>query len=386
MARLFRLLLIGAVFGISMAGAAASASPATLVVDDDGVQCPEANHTSIQDAVNAAPVGATIYVCPGLYNETVIVDKTLTLNGAGGAPRSRSGDLAREAVVTSAGLWAFELRADNVILSGFTVRGLANGPGIYTSPAFSGYLIRGNLIEDNVFGLYLHSSGAIESVVAHNVFRENNRPGSASGDGIYSDQGLQNATIERNVFTGHESAAMVFAGTAQSGLRIRHNRLVDDNSIVVFNASDIEISHNASLRPEGTGILIGGGVTGATVSHNRIDDGAYRGIVVLNYLGPSGPNSDVVIAHNVVRGNGTQGIELSDVTGSRVERNQVLANGGDGIRLTETATGNVVEGNHMRSNGGFDAHDLSSGTETAGTANTWTRNHCNTDSPDGLCH
>lgn len=384
MARVFCLLLIGAVLSISMAGATASASPASLVVDDDGVQCSAADYTSIQAAVTAAPAGATISVCPGLYNETVIVDKTLTLRGAGGAPQSRSGDPAREAVVTGTGLWTFELQADSVVLSGFTVRGLANGPGIYTSPAFSGYLISGNLIEDNVFGLYLNSSGTKESVVRDNVFRANNRSGSASGDGIYSDQGLHNVTIERNVFTGHESAAMVFAGTGQSDLRIRHNRLVDDNSIVVFNASDVEISDNASLRPEGTGILIGGGVNGATVAHNRIDEGDFRGIRVADFLG-TGPNTAVVIAHNVVRGNGTQGIELSDVTGSRVERNQVLANGGDGIRLTETATGNVVEGNHMRSNGGFDAHDLSSGADTAGTANTWTRNHCNTDSPDGLC-
>ncbi len=130
--------------------------------------------------------------------------------------------------------------------------------------------------------------------------------------------------------------------------------------------------------------MIGGGVNGATVAHNRVEEGDFRGIRVADFLG-TGPNTAVVIAHNVVRGNGTQGIELSDVTGSRVERNQVLANGGDGIRLTETATGNVVEGNHMQNNGEFDAHDLSSGAGTAGTANTWTRNHCKTDSPDGLC-
>ncbi len=384
MAHVLRLLLIGAVLGSAMASMTAAAGPATLVVDDDGAQCSEAGYTSIQAAVAAAAEGVTISVCPGFYNETVTVDKTLTLRGAGGAPAGRSGDPAREAVVTGSGLWTFALLADNIVLEGFTIRGFAGGPGIYTSPNFSGYLISGNLIEDNVFGLYLNSGGTTESVVRDNVFRANNRPGSASGDGIYSDQGLHNVTIERNVFTGHQSAAMVFAGTGQSDLRIRHNRLVDDNSIVVFNATGVEIAQNASLRPEGTGILIGGGVNGATVAHNRVEEGDFRGIRVVDFLG-TGPNAAVVIAHNVVRGNGTQGIELSDVTGSRVERNHVLANLGDGIRLTATASGNVVEGNHMRANGEFDAHDLSTGTGTAGTANTWIRNHCETDSPDGLC-
>src|SRR5437899_2120213 len=36
-----------------------------IVVDDDRVQCPEAQFTSIQEAVGAAPSGSTIRVCPG---------------------------------------------------------------------------------------------------------------------------------------------------------------------------------------------------------------------------------------------------------------------------------------------------------------------------------
>ena len=43
----------------------------TLVVDDDRVQCPTAGFTKIQDAVNAAPAGATIRVCAGTYPEQV---------------------------------------------------------------------------------------------------------------------------------------------------------------------------------------------------------------------------------------------------------------------------------------------------------------------------
>jgi pectin methylesterase-like acyl-CoA thioesterase len=51
----------------------ALAAPNTLVVDDDKVQCPNADFTSIQAAVTAATPGTTIVVCPGTYTEQVTI-------------------------------------------------------------------------------------------------------------------------------------------------------------------------------------------------------------------------------------------------------------------------------------------------------------------------
>ncbi len=42
-----------------------------------------ANHTTIQAAVNAASAGQKIFVCPGTYNESLIITKALTITGAG---------------------------------------------------------------------------------------------------------------------------------------------------------------------------------------------------------------------------------------------------------------------------------------------------------------
>src|SRR5207245_3789258 len=47
--------------------------PARLLVDDDLLLCPNAQYTSIQMAVNAAQPGDHIDVCPGTYNEQVII-------------------------------------------------------------------------------------------------------------------------------------------------------------------------------------------------------------------------------------------------------------------------------------------------------------------------
>src|SRR5262245_37456605 len=54
---------------------------ATLLVDDDKVQCPTATFTSIQAAVTAAAAGDTINVCPGNYSAVTIGQANLTLNG-----------------------------------------------------------------------------------------------------------------------------------------------------------------------------------------------------------------------------------------------------------------------------------------------------------------
>ncbi len=57
---------------------------ADWIVDDDSVQCPNADYAHLQDAVDAAQAGEVVAVCPGLYEGTITItpDKTgLTLRG-----------------------------------------------------------------------------------------------------------------------------------------------------------------------------------------------------------------------------------------------------------------------------------------------------------------
>ncbi len=52
-------------------GQAAAAESASLVVDDDGKQCAQADFASIQAAVDAATPDSRIRVFPGLYADSV---------------------------------------------------------------------------------------------------------------------------------------------------------------------------------------------------------------------------------------------------------------------------------------------------------------------------
>src|SRR5258708_1620621 len=65
-------------------------SPVTLaatviIVGQNAAQCPGAQFTTIQDAVNAASPGDSIQICPGTYVEQVSISKPLQLNGNNGA-------------------------------------------------------------------------------------------------------------------------------------------------------------------------------------------------------------------------------------------------------------------------------------------------------------
>ena len=56
-----------------MAVPAVGAAKVTLVVGSDREECPKADFTRIQEAVNAAAPGSTIVVCPGTYREMVTI-------------------------------------------------------------------------------------------------------------------------------------------------------------------------------------------------------------------------------------------------------------------------------------------------------------------------
>jgi hypothetical protein len=77
-----KLLTLAIVLLMLLIAVPVSASTATLVVDDDGADCPDAAYTTIQAAVNAANPGDTVAVCTGTY-AGAIVDKTVHIEARG---------------------------------------------------------------------------------------------------------------------------------------------------------------------------------------------------------------------------------------------------------------------------------------------------------------
>lgn len=285
---------------------------------------------SIQDAVDAAAEGETILVESGTYNETVTVNKTLTLNGtrSGEDARDRSGDESFVGNETG----AFVLEADNVTLDGFTVRGVTDclQGGISTSPSASGYRILNNIVEDNDLGIKLRSDGTTETIVRHNLVRNNN---ATVGDGTCDDVAkgiatgfdpgdvLRNATVEENRIVGHTEGAdsysvnLVANQGGHDNVTLRNNNLSGDSSVILADLENGTIEDNTIVMDDGdssTAVFLAGNVTETTFDGNTIN-GTDRGIwFAPDFFGVPDANANVTITNNTIEGNDNAGLEIAD--------------------------------------------------------------------------
>jgi Right handed beta helix region len=341
---------------------------------------------TIQSAVNdddAVP-GATIWVCPGLYEETVKVETPrLTLKGANAGRDATRSRRHRESVVsppegTEPTEATVQLLEDGITWDGFTILGRAleqNGPGMTTDPAHSGYLIRDTIFQDNGIGLRLAANGEKPSIVCRNRFVANNEFDPTGGYGIVSDQTTRQALITYNRFEDHNGGAILFSDSGadtHTDVLIDHNKSVRDLTLAtIFSSTRLRLSHNdARNRLEGpadgsSSIFIGARNKDIWVHRNRVRSASGNGIDVT----PSGEGGKAPAAPENVR------VTKNKASGA------LLA----GLHMAIRTAAVTVTGNTAVDNGEWDCRDDSSGSGTDGTANTWTDNLGVDSLPDGIC-
>lgn len=426
---------------------------AVFVVDDDFAANDVAarHYTTIQAAVDAASAGDKVKVRAGTYTENVVVDKQLSIKGAD-ASLANYRDAAKASIVdpvnntATGGVGiAFDLQADGIKIKGFTIGEFdANTDpdgaiGIRTSASHAGYKIEDNVIEQNTIGIYLNTSSSstntpAKTEVEDNVIRDNNRAGANSGNGIYSDQGLQNAKIEDNQFTGSNDLASIriVASDDDNSTALRSNIKVEDNKftdvtgagIYFENVVDSLIDDNDLTNIALSGIQLNGGNQRVTIKHNDLNRPGTRdlfGIILSddseigsnqnnlikkNHISTAGStgivirdsssntlernrikNSDAGVAQNALHGNG---IALVNADNNTLVRNRTLDNARNGISLDAASTGNTLTKNKSKDNNAdnlsaFDYNDSTTGgTGPAGTQNTYQKNKGRTENVTGL--
>ncbi|MEX0755600.1 MAG: hypothetical protein WD556_10880 [Actinomycetota bacterium] len=407
--RSVRLLVAAVTAALSLSLVPSASAATTFVVDDDGMaelgncDAETATHATIQSAVDAAVASDIIHVCPGLYEESVTVPPAtsrLRILGpqVGVDARTRDVGAANEATVDPpADQPAFSFLASYSVLDGFTVSGADGNAGIYTSPEETRYKIQYNVIEDNVFGLYVNSAGFENTFVKFNRFTDNNLPGSASGNAIYSDQGAEDILIRANSFSGHLNGAILFAyveGVINEDLLVENNRSVDDaNFVNLLSSSFVRIlrnrtsdTRNVDDLAQGSAIRIGGESNNVLIQGNRLSRPAFSGIAIRDDGLGTGVAA-IQVAENTVDRAEANGLDVtSNVRGVVEAFDNVLTNNDvDGISMGAETRANLLRRNTAEGNDVLDCHDASVGGRTAGTANRWRNNRGDTDQPDGLC-
>jgi hypothetical protein len=338
---------------------------------------------TIQGAVDVARAGATIWVCPGLYEETVRVETPrLTLKGANaGRDATRSGR-HRESVVSHLDPeGTVQLLADDITWDGFTIRGFAqkeNGPGMVTSERHSGYLIRDTIFVDNGVGLDLGASGEHPSFVCRNRVVANNEFTAGGGYGVFSERGARRVLITYNRFEGHNSAGIFFGdrGHTQRDLLIDHNKSVDDLSFAtLYNSSRVRVTNNSATAGVGdakfpgpaSAIFIGARNDRVLAHRNRVHAASGNGIDVTPSAEPNQGKDDAPPTNITVSRNTAEHAELA------------------GLHMATGTLGVSVTANTALDNLKWDCQDESTGTGTAGTANTWQGNVGRTAQPATIC-
>lgn len=363
--RIERLLLaaaVCAVAGLALGGVAA-ASPgrgdgvgrhgAALFVSSSGGtgasdrSCATAGYSTIQSAVDAAPSGGTVIVCPGTYTEHVVVSSPLTLRGIdatiSATPTTSSGQceqLVNGHFSLDPCLAGVTIRSGSVTMSGFTVTG-AIGEGIFVSGSvekgpISNVVIRHNrVIGNDTGGIPPHTNAALYPQCVGNP--------SDCGEGIHL-QGVADSRVTGNYIRGNTGGVLL---TDEFGAT--HGNLIDRN-IITGNLYDCGVTvtgHNpGALDAQGNPQPTVTGVYDNVIRGNWITDNGVNGVGAgVLFAAPFAGTAayDNLAVGNYIAGNGLSGVTMhahttapgtfEDINGNRVVANVIGRNNVNGDAL-----------------------------------------------------
>jgi len=200
------------------------------------------NYTKIQDAINNASDGDTVFVYDDSspYVENIVIDTSISLIGEDKNTTIIDGAIDGHGV---------NITADNVTVIGFTIQNCSNGSGICISS--NNNRITDNIISDNMVGIGTYYGNPFEppafpssgyNTITNNLIIRN------EGGGI----GLsgQNNTVNGNIISQTDYGIMLAVAVANN----ISNNIISENENGIFIAASYNnmiyrnnISHNEKL-------------------------------------------------------------------------------------------------------------------------------------------
>jgi parallel beta-helix repeat protein len=323
----------------------------------------------IQDLIDNASDGDTIYIPSGIYNETIIIDKSINLIGEDKNTTIIDGNGYEDVINVS---------ADGVNISGFTIQHGIHGLFI----ASNNNIINGNIICNrsanytSVKGIIL--LGAYNIITGNTICKHGGRYGHVIGvwgfnntitgntifynpEGIYI-RGLNN-TITGNTIFDHTWQSILIhlssnntvtnnniTNSHHNGIHVEKsfNNYIICNNIssntlngIYFQESYNNIVTGNNISNNNEGLVFFYNSYNNTITGNNIFDNLYNGI----NLG-TGSNT---ITNNLILNN-FKGIYLSDSKFNLITRNNISLSNTDGIYLTYNSVNNTIKSNNISKN------------------------------------
>ena len=415
-----------------------SAAPQTRWVDDNGVQCPSATYTSIQDAIDDSSAGDKVLVCPGHYAEQLTINKQILVKAT---PLFAAHiDVPSPLAPVGAVVAAVYLSADNAAFKGFKMH-IEAGPVVIVpfvrpsaiSCAHVDAAIYVQGLDDNVaynridvtgpaslngacgydYGIVVGqhlvaagvrpTGGALGSATARVTF---NKVRDFKVGGILIEGEDSYAFVRRNAIKylhltdpGCPIEGVIPCGPVFATNEVLNGVFVSSFGIGVESGAEADIIRNAIRSgPNAQPFPVGPpGVrpAGLDAYTPRLQQG-----ITLTALDSGESN---VVHHNAIWRVGSGIYTDSGADGAVISYNHITtsANG-----LDVVGSGDVFHHNHAEDNGygafviggdnnfhdnvfedsfAYDCYDGTSGGGTASTDNTWTNNIGALSSPDAIC-
>jgi hypothetical protein len=258
---------------------------------------------TVQDAIDGVADGGTVYVAAGLYDEDVLIDKTLTLLGSNTGISPVTGTRGDESVVKSINISG---TVPDVTIDGFKITGTDGSQygAIYFGTTHN-LKILNNLIVDVYKHGISHYDSTVENVtIEHNKFL-NVGPGLSNFSGIFTSGILQGGSISYNYID-----TTIYAG------------------MVIVTAEDLDISGNTVKNVPEQGIQLAGSSGGVAIYNNSFDNvgnTAQKGGIRLYGTAITGS----VDVYGNIATNSYYGMEIRNATGCNLSFIEVFNNSFD---------------------------------------------------------
>ena len=324
--------------------------PRTWIVDDAG---PADFHT-IQEAVDNANEGDTVFVRDGTYYEHVNVSKTLSVRGSGSESTTIGGSQFDSAV---------EIGANNVDFGGFTVCGGDFGLKVYSS---NNNIHDNDIVENGFIGIYLYLSSGntfTSNSIARNGYGVSlvHSGGNTFKHNSIFDNGWQELVVEGNTFSNFvedmDTSNSVDGKPIYYWVGQQDKIIPSDAGYVALVDCTRILVQNLEFYRNGQGVLLAG-TTDSTIENNTLST-EYYGIYMVDSNNVTiknctitncnfameiwSSNGNKIMGNNIV--SNAYGIELAWSNYNNVSRNtiqQTSENNGWGVCLSVSATGNQI--------------------------------------------
>ena len=238
------------------------------------------DYKTIQEAINAAPAGATVIIAPGVYHESIVINKTLTIIGLPGSSPIFSGGGSGIAITLLPG-------ASGSIIAGIVITHWDQG--ILVVDATNCKIYDNIMSLMNYNGITLEGNNAANNLIYSNIFQDNtiaiNLTASSTNNTIY-----KNIISSNNIGFNLESGGnVIYANTISenqlgidisnsNGNIIYHNNFINNNESAKseqYNAWDNGYSSGGNYWSDYTGVDDKSGINQNVFGSDGIGDTNY---------------------------------------------------------------------------------------------------------------